>query len=334
MRRSPKAMQQQAFAFFTQPIGSRPSPAPPPAPTVPPAPPAQSSVVAVPQEAPAPFMLVSPPPRAKAQRWRRLVYVPDAVALPDDLINFDPFTAECVSMRENTDKAERAFLAELVDRLKANNRRRRLFKKLKARGQKGIAGVSSVLSPSALMTPGIINAVVLAVDAATNNGWAIFVAGRYYESGQVHIREDVHEVQRVCELTYRLSGVFGLPYVLVLEKPFGSKWGANNAAPTGAEQSRGVWRHEWTKLDVRSHGYVADVYPSTWMNVALPGPQNTELRRPREYILAKAISQKADIAAGSDECTAVCLGAGWAIRAIPVLEKIPARYRALLRPTA
>jgi hypothetical protein len=178
-------------------------------------------------------------------------------------------------------------------------------------------------------------AAILAVDAGKQGGWAIFLAGRLVQFGELH-GYDLVEVTRVVAALLQLSQIAALPVVLVLERPAEYRRSGARSFSTvlGMGGARGVWRAAWVSAGC-SERRIVDAPIATWRSRVL-GAGITRLKReqvrPIEQAAARALvirelglARAAQV--GPDSAPAILIGK-YASHAATVAKRIPTRSRA------
>lgn len=145
--------------------------------------------------------------------------------------------------------------------------------------------------------------VVLALDPAEVSGWAIFVRGRYIESGEHRLFDaaGVVETARVVGVAKRWALELGIPWVVMAERSFGGRMGV------GETSALGFWRYALLSAQLLP-SYVGLVYPSQWRARVLPkgATGKRDAVREREQEFARKLSRKETV--GGDEAAAVGVG--------------------------
>lgn len=158
--------------------------------------------------------------------------------------------------------------------------------------------------------------VVLAVDTARVSGWSIWVQGKYAQSGEFDTL-NASEIERVVSAGALLAEAGDVPYVLVLEKP----WGGNVTVVAALGAARERWLSAWRKLAVGNVGKVVTVAVPTWRARVLGGNtigMKRDQVRPIEQAAALGLKgARPGVSVGGvgpDEAPAVCIGK-WATHA-------------------
>lgn len=172
--------------------------------------------------------------------------------------------------------------------------------------------------------------VILAADSATTSGWAIWLRGRYFSSGEVGLK--LGAITDVVSVALGLARREGLLAVLVLEKPFGQKKGR---AFGGSGKGRELWQAVWVDQGGAKCRVVQE-YPSVWRKWVLPKGMASASRtavRPVEQQVALSLVLREGVEPvsgglrlGEDEAPAICMGK-WATCAGRVGAVLPARQR-------
>lgn len=170
--------------------------------------------------------------------------------------------------------------------------------------------------------------VVLSVDTATRSGWAVRVAGRLTDSGELDTL-DVSEIDYVLHTATRAAEHARMPLVLVLERPWGGFQSSTVVAALGAARER--WLAAWRRIG-GSMGRVVSVHVSTWRARVLGrdgvGKSREIVREVERRIAAAELTgspHAADL--GYDEAAAILISR-WAARAPQVGKALPKRVQA------
>jgi len=163
--------------------------------------------------------------------------------------------------------------------------------------------------------------VILAVDTASNSGWAIYRNGELLDSGEQSTTDalayiDVsHQCRAALEYCDERDCSEG---VLVLERPWGGGW----KAAAGLAIAAKMWRDGWANAG-GSERRIVRVYPQTWRSSVLAVTRGPMLKlHEREF----ARRVKNSSAVGPDEAAAICIGR-WACHAGEVGKVLPAKLR-------
>lgn len=165
-------------------------------------------------------------------------------------------------------------------------------------------------------------AVVLALDAGSKSGWAIWVLGKLAASGEHTIYTDVglREVVRVVEQAKAYAAHLGVPWVALIEQAWGGRMGV------GLGCAAGYWMFALRNAQL-SRARIGSVLPNVWRARALP-KGSTKLSRERvrvvEVASARAIVHGRDV--GDDEAPAILIGK-WGTQAGEVGAMLPKNAR-------
>jgi hypothetical protein len=163
--------------------------------------------------------------------------------------------------------------------------------------------------------------VVVGVDTANRSGYAVRVAGRLVESGEIQTDRDrvvirrviADAVERARRLDCREPLTLDFRVVLVLEKA----WGGDTRTVLGLGAARERWVDAWVRMG-QPLQRIVDVYPSTWRARVLG---IGSVRVPRDVVRATemhvALAEMAKLGVdelGPDEAAAILI-ARWGARA-------------------
>jgi hypothetical protein len=101
--------------------------------------------------------------------------------------------------------------------------------------------------------------VVVGVDTAKRSGYAVRVAGRLVEAGEIQTDRDRGLARRVVLEAVERARPLELRVVLVLEKA----WGGDTRTVLGLGAARERWVDAWVDAG-QPMQRIVDVYPSTW----------------------------------------------------------------------
>ncbi len=160
--------------------------------------------------------------------------------------------------------------------------------------------------------------VVLAVDTARQSGWALYVVGKYEQSGEIDTL-DATGVELVVSIALERAMALGKPLVMALEFRYGGRQWVTAGLAVACER----WRAAWRKAGI-SERRALKVGPSTWRAAVLGSPWAHARRegvRSVEQAVAAGLARRA---VGPDEAAAVCIG-HWASHAPEVGKAIGKR---------
>lgn len=157
-------------------------------------------------------------------------------------------------------------------------------------------------------TPGPLAAVLLALDAATTTGAALYVRGRLVWYAELDARDPCARY-RVLESLQTMGAVHGLPVAIVCEQPFGGHLSAAIALAGIVT----LWRDTWRQL-AGSPGAFLEHTASTWRH-ALFGSRSLSRALARQ-LESRVAQQRAardmpgahHYRIGPDAAAAICIG--------------------------
>lgn len=177
---------------------------------------------------------------------------------------------------------------------------------------------------------------LLAVDAGKAGGWAIYLAGKLVQFGQLN-GYDLVAVQGVVAALVQLAEIASLPMVLVLERPATYRHAGKRSFGTvlGMGAARGVWRAAWVSAGC-SERRMVDAPIATWRsrvlgkgwggNVARETVRQHELLVAAQHVERELGPAKAQ-QVGPDSAPAILIGR-WAAHAPQVAKRLPVTARA------
>ena len=155
--------------------------------------------------------------------------------------------------------------------------------------------------------------VVVGVDTAKRSGYAVRVAGRLVEAGEIQTDRDRGLARRVVLEAVERARPLELGVVLVLEKA----WGGDTRTVLGLGAARERWLNAWVDCG-QPLQRIVDVYPSTWRARVLGV---SSVRVPRDVVRATemrvALVEVAKLGVdelGPDEAAAILISR-WGARA-------------------
>lgn len=168
---------------------------------------------------------------------------------------------------------------------------------------------------------------ILTVDPGKVSGWCLWSRGRIIDSNYESVIANSSSIDDVFDQFLKEDG----PHVLVVERPFGSKFGT---ASSGTGAGDVMWRE---KAKLRKIRAIVRVFPNSWRSKALPPgwagiAKRGEIRKEEERVALELLKEGFPeiTAIHSDIAPAVCMTT-WAARSGEVLEKLmklPKRIRA------
>jgi hypothetical protein len=179
--------------------------------------------------------------------------------------------------------------------------------------------------PPALLDFGPLSrCVILCVDDARVSGWSRSDRWAYLDSGEIDIIANPDSPAEICKRALSLAKQFGVPCLLVLERPF-----RGNAQ--GSEY--GTWRNAWLRMGGR-RDKVQGVYPSQWRSKSLGSKW---VRAKREDVKVEELRRAKEInqtwlggdptkVVGPDEAAAVCM-LEWALKSPELLKRLPESFK-------
>ncbi len=164
-------------------------------------------------------------------------------------------------------------------------------------------------------------AVILAVDAGSRSGWAVWVLGELVDSGElaIYTNDGVSEVARIVERARVLAGRLGVPWCAMIEAAWGGRM------KPGKSGAGGYWTFALRAVGL-PYARIGMVYPATWRARTLGDGMHAAERavvRAREVVVASAI---AGCDVGPDEAPAILIGR-WAACAGEVGLLLPKKSR-------
>lgn len=164
--------------------------------------------------------------------------------------------------------------------------------------------------------------VVLALDAGSCSGWAIWVLGKLAASGEHSIYSDagLREVVRVVEQAKAYAAHLGVPWVALIEQAWGGRMGV------GLGCAAGYWMFALRNAQL-PRARIGSVLPNVWRARALPKGSNALSRdkvRAVEVATARALVQGRKV--GDDEAPAILIGK-WAAQAGETGAMLPKNAR-------
>lgn len=177
---------------------------------------------------------------------------------------------------------------------------------------------------------------LLAVDAGKEGGWAVYVAGKLVQFGEVK-GYDLTAVQAVVAGLVQLAEISSVPMVLVLERPATYRHAGKRSFGTvlGMGAARGVWRAAWVSAGC-SERRIVDAPIATWRSRVLGkgwgGAVARETVRQHEQLIARQMVERElgvqrAAAVGPDSAPAILIGK-WAAHAPQVAKRLPVTARA------
>lgn len=165
------------------------------------------------------------------------------------------------------------------------------------------------------------SAVILAIDTATNSGWALFRRGQWLESGELQVSQ-ADQIRTVIIAALGYGRASAIPVCIVLEKPPNTPF-HSFASTAKLIAARDAWETAWAELakPERQKNHHVRVYPQTWRSRVLgktSGPELPELERSNAMLVTNREP-------GPDEAAAVCIGV-WACTAGEVAKVLPEHF--------